>query len=363
MPRILHFFPAHEKKFERQARDFFNRPFLENEWRHLPKDEVDRFLIDGETSFIASFDWVIFHSAPFQIHALLSRCSEFSKVMIQFWGADYTSLLVDHRSLLQERTSTEFLSWLNLKNWNSGLLSERWFWSKQALRRTTYLDAISKAKAIGVLCGSVEAERFPKSMQEKRMNWFVNYSSGLDQHWNECSDETKATDVLLGNSSSMFNNHMDVIDRVRELHSFQGKVVIPLSYGPRHLARRLSSYAEENLGAKAIVLKEFLKVEDYFKLLDRCRFVVMGHLRQQAIGNLQWAFATGRTVYLWSESDVNRHLSQHGFHIRAIESIAKDGFVPLNDDQIHQNKAAFQRVMFNDFEEEMKAFFSPTVRR
>ena len=111
MPPILHFFPAHEKKFERQARDFFNRPFLENEWRHLHKDEVDRFLIDGETSFIASFDWVIFHSAPFQIHALLSRCSEFSKVMIQFWGVDYTSLLVDHRSVLQERTSTEFLSW------------------------------------------------------------------------------------------------------------------------------------------------------------------------------------------------------------------------------------------------------------
>ena len=363
MTRVLHFFPAHEKKFEPQAKRFFSRPFLENEWRTFDKQSVKRQEPEVAGQGVRGFDWVIFHSAPFYATDLIQKWSKSSRVVVQFWGSDYASHLIPSDRLLKPHTHRAFWTLSNPKNWNLAALKHRWYMIKSVSRKQAYLEALSSCDALGLGCGEVEAQWFPTHLQHKRMDWFVNYSSGSESSWNDDPVDDASEDVLLGNSAFMSNNHLDVIDQIQSRDNFEGRVVMPLSYGPNHVAHRVMDAAKNAFGNRAVGLRKFLPPEAYYTALEGCRFVVMGHMRQQAFGNLKWAFDTCRTIYLWRDSDMFQFFSENGFHIRAIESIVKEGFVPLNENQISQNKAAFQRVMFNDFEEEMKAFFSPAGPR
>ncbi|MEQ9583501.1 MAG: TDP-N-acetylfucosamine:lipid II N-acetylfucosaminyltransferase, partial [Arenibacter sp.] len=143
---------------------------------------------------------------------------------------------------------------------------------------------------------------------------------------NPIFDESQITlnigdNILLGNSASYSNNHLESIDLLSEMDLGNRHVIIPLSYGDKKYGEYINSYAKKKLEDKVICLMEFVPLEDYFKLLESCPIVIMNHLRQQAVGNIVPMLAKGSHVYLQLKSSLYQFLKENGFVVSSIDEV------------------------------------------
>jgi len=353
--KLLHFFPAKEKKFATQARLFFERDYLDNSWLYWSERELSAVdELDSDKTAL-TYDWVIFHSAPFKLIKTIKKISKKSRTIVQFWGGDYSTVLVPHSRLYSSKTRHEFWWKWNKGNFSMSFIRHRWYLAKGMLRRSRYLDAIGSCDCLCFLAGESEMKWLPGNFESKRTTWHVNYAYGNEKDWSDSFEaEYDGASILLGNSATLANNHVDVIELLSNTPSKPNQILIPLSYGIPEVQQRIESIASLNLAERARPLINFLPQKEYFHLLESVGFVIMGHMRQQALGNLYWAFFTKRTVYLWEESDLFGYFSKMDFEIRRIDSIEEKGLIGLREIEAEKNKRLVSRLVLNDFGRELE---------
>jgi hypothetical protein len=125
--------------------------------------------------------------------------------------------------------------------------------------------------------------------------------------------------ILLGNSASSFNNHLDTFKVIKKIKGYD-KIYLPLSYGDKTYASRIKQKALKLFGDKVIVLDTFLPFDDYQKIIQQCEFVIMNHKRQQAVGNIVQALYSGAHVYLNKYSPFYDFLKSNRFVISEINN-------------------------------------------
>lgn len=220
------------------------------------------------------------------------------------------------------------------------------------------MKAFANCERLSFACGDSEWKWMPRHYQNKRLSWFVNYSAGDANFWQtNMEGAVERNGVLIGNSAAPTNNHLDVLEELRRAPESPKNIIIPLSYGLSGIAKSVQKFAVLNFGSAVEPIVDFMPAQAYFDRLNRCEFVVMGHMRQQALGNLKWAFYTLRTVYLWEGSDVYEYLNAQGFVIRTIDSIEQRGLTPILTEELESNKALAKRNFLNFFEPEVLATF------
>lgn len=151
-------------------------------------------------------------------------------------------------------------------------------------------------------------------------------------------------DILIGNSATPSNNHLDVLLQMRGLDMIGRKIVLPLSYGDTAYAEAVADRALSLFGADQVeILRDWMPIADYNKVLDRCGIAVMNHVRGQAMGNISSMLYRGAKVYLRPENPYLELFDELG----AITHLIADGpfgaafFEPLSD----RDKATNERVM------------------
>jgi hypothetical protein len=353
--KVLHFFPANEQKFEAQARRFFQRKYLDNSWIYWSEHEK-KHVDQREAKRIAeNYDWVIFHSAPFKLARTIKKISKNSRTIVQFWGGDYSAVLTPQSKLYLPRTKQEFWREWKKENLSISFIRYRWYLAKGAFRRSRYLDALSLCHHLCFLAGESELKGLPSHLKAKCATWHVNYSSGNEMDWSvPFSSDYDSSNILVGNSATLTNNHVDIIELLSKMPNNLNQIFLPLSYGITEVQKRVNTIAAKKLGERARPLINFMPRKDYYELLDSVGFVIMGHLRQQALGNLQWAFFTKRTVYLWQDSVLFEHFSKMDFVIRSIDSIEELGLIGLNAEEAEKNKLLVSRLLLNDAGQELE---------
>lgn len=149
--------------------------------------------------------------------------------------------------------------------------------------------------------------------------------------------------ILLGNSASYENNHLDVWSKICDRVPSDVEVIVPLSYGIKTYADYLSKILG-NSGKKLRILLSFMPKEEYFSLLDSCSFAVFGVIRQQSMGNIYYCLQRGMKVFMYRDSLVYKALVDTGFVLFAIEDINEESFrQPLNDEQIRKNLESLRK--------------------
>ncbi|WP_055413236.1 TDP-N-acetylfucosamine:lipid II N-acetylfucosaminyltransferase [Nonlabens sp. YIK11] len=146
---------------------------------------------------------------------------------------------------------------------------------------------------------------------------------------------THGVNILLGNSASYTNNHMEIIDFLAAMDLSNRQVIIPLNYGDMDYALAVQSYAENKLGDIAYPLMDFLPFNEYQDLLASCSVVIMNHKRQQALGNIIQALYSGSKIVLRSESTVFKYLLENGFVIEDMDQLNLKSLD--HEDQIHNS--------------------------
>lgn len=171
-------------------------------------------------------------------------------------------------------------------------------------------DALCKIKGF-------KAEYFPWQYVSKKKNRAVVYPFVSDS----------ANAILLGNSATSTNNHIDICSLLKK-RKIKNTCVMPLSYGENYYKELLCSVIGDDKQFQ--LLLDFVPKDTYYKLLLSCRVGVFGHIRQQAMGNILTLIRQGSKVYLYKDSVAYKYLHREGFIVFTIE----DDFYPAHIEKL-----------------------------
>lgn len=142
--------------------------------------------------------------------------------------------------------------------------------------------------------------------------------------------------ILVGNSASVGNNHFDILEIIKKRKiEVEYKFLFPLNYGDELYGKAVFNSAVEYFGAdRVIALESFLPISDYMKLLNSCRVGIMGHMRQQALGNINLMLLNGAKIFMYKDSIVYKYYTSIGIKLYTIEDDLNldniNGLLPTN---------------------------------
>lgn len=126
--------------------------------------------------------------------------------------------------------------------------------------------------------------------------------------------------ILVNNSGSFTNNHLDVIHVLRKADVKGREIVFPMNYGfgKGVLLMKMLKYKDFG-GSHTVFLENILPIEEYWNLVRQTTHAVFGPLRQQALGNIFWCFAFGVKVFLYEDGVLYKQFIRDGFKVFSIE--------------------------------------------
>lgn len=127
------------------------------------------------------------------------------------------------------------------------------------------------------------------------------------------------TNILLGNSATPTNNHLEAIEKIKPFASKDVRIYCPLSYGDSKYANRIEEAGRAELGDKFVALKEWMAPEAYAQLLADIDIAVFNHNRQQGMGNIVALLGLGKTVYARSDTTSWAALVRLGVKMRDVD--------------------------------------------
>ncbi|XHR84730.1 MAG: TDP-N-acetylfucosamine:lipid II N-acetylfucosaminyltransferase [Gloeotrichia echinulata GP01] len=135
----------------------------------------------------------------------------------------------------------------------------------------------------------------------------IMYTSNIYKYIEESDNQNlhKSTiNIQIGNSASLNNNHLQLLD-ILELYKDKNiKIICPLSYGLETVKETVIEKGKKIFGEKFIPLTNFMPLEEYRKLQLTIDIAVFNHNQQEAMGNTISLLGMGKKVYIRS------HVSQ-----------------------------------------------------
>jgi len=122
-------------------------------------------------------------------------------------------------------------------------------------------------------------------------------------------------------------------------------IFVPLSYGEPHVMKKVSRAGYRRFGRQFKPLLEFLPKDEYNKIILKCGYVIMNHLRPQARGNIVTALWLGAKVFLNKETIYYKELQEKGLVIFPVSEIIDNpgrAFEKLSQSDIDNNR----RILF-----------------
>ncbi len=114
----------------------------------------------------------------------------------------------------------------------------------------------------------------------------------------------EGVNILLGNSADPSNNHIDALEKLRQFATENIQIYCPLSYGDAEYAKyakKVADYGKSIFGEKFNPLFEFMRFDEYKKLLAKIDVAVFNHKRQQGMGNITTLLGMGKKVFMRSD--------------------------------------------------------------
>lgn len=167
--------------------------------------------------------------------------------------------------------------------------------------------------------------------------------------------------ILIGNSASATNNHLDLLNELNRVNLRGRRIIIPLNYG----SKKYGDFIESNAcieGNEVVCLRDFLPRVEYFQLMGNCSYAIYGVLRQQAMGNIYHGLWDGIKIFLYKDSVVYKHLKNNNFIVFTIEDIdERQLLTPLTREEIKWNRNQYlilkekRNGIYNEVIEELLA--------
>lgn len=343
MKRIIHF--ANDEKFIDKAYDEFQQFDSEAEshftifsnssqLKHIKFNctvvDENYFKQPNVDVILNAYDLIIIHFLDTRYFELLKNKKVKTKILWVGWGGDYYWLIntLLGFSIYKELTGKQ----LGVKD-NFLLKILKRFKNRvkvQLLNRIDYFSPVLEEDFLLI-------KKNYRGFIPKYVPW--NYGN-LEDHY--ISDMPRLGDaILLGNSATATNNHFDLLRIVTKLNLQHKKIIIPLSYGDKGYKDQLKTFLNQQgyNGENVVLLEDFLSHQEYNDIVSECSIVFMGHIRQQAMGNVISLLYAGARMFFFKDSIVYRYLIKNGIIAHSYEELTKNvNLLELNlDEEIIDN--------------------------
>jgi len=133
--------------------------------------------------------------------------------------------------------------------------------------------------------------------------------------------QNSGSNISIGNSATYANNHLDVLKIIAKTNLEEGcEIILPLSYGDDMAYKYLVEESfKSSFGSAVNVLGSFLPLDKFNTIIKSCGFVILNHVRQQALGNVFLCLINGGKVFLNKDGFVYKELSEMGIKVYKIE--------------------------------------------
>ncbi|MEL6972965.1 MAG: TDP-N-acetylfucosamine:lipid II N-acetylfucosaminyltransferase [Bacteroidota bacterium] len=256
---------------------------------------------------IESADWVVLHGMNATWAKLLEANVDLNRILYIVWGAEvYSNKLIYQRELYGPKTKQlkAALAWRDRLDFSKNVKGfvKKAIYGKKVDKEEEWkknADALKKIRRVGI----VLREEFELYQELGILQDAAHYQRlayyPIEYFTKNINLELRpGSNILIGNSSALSNNHLEVFDML-ELRSANDRIiVVPLSYGPPIAAAKITAAGKAKFGQQFQALTDFLPLDEYTRLLQSCGIVIMNHYRQQAIGNVLSAVFLGAKVYL-----------------------------------------------------------------
>lgn len=140
--------------------------------------------------------------------------------------------------------------------------------------------------------------------------------------------DQSAPNILVGNSATATNNHLELFEHLRDRVDLAGRqLIVPLSYGDSAYREAISKIGRSLFGQRFVPLVDFMPRQRYIGLLQSCGHVMMNHVRQQAFGNLVISGLLGAKLHLNDSCPLYSWLGNQGV---PVEVIGRGDLTPLS---------------------------------
>lgn len=312
----------------------------ETEIKHIKQTDKIKLVVFNSTEYhdllmrLPAYSAIVVHGLffPWQEQIILSA-PENIKIAWVCWGGEIYS----RKELLSHflERQTKWIYWkkqikriIRLKT----LIGKEFFVNKKTFQRIDFC-----------LSDMPEEYEYVKHFCKSSMEylWYNYYS--IEETLGELKYEyVRGSNILIGNSCSLENNHLDVFNLLKKINLQQRKIIVPLSYGSNWLYSILICKGEKYFKENFIPLNDFLDRKSYNKILCTCPIMIMNHIRPQAQGNIITGLWLGAKVYLNNKSITYSYFKKLGIHIFSIENDLnpsnRKALLPLEKEKVEQNR-------------------------
>ena len=294
-----------------------------NSYLNLNKDKIQAIVFHGLNE---EYKWEIINKYYRKI-----------KLHWFFWGTDGYLLPSMRKGLLKKKTKKLKIEKTNFKFWmykvynNNGIynflyLKIRNLLKKEKLYFQKFEDSLMKLSSISAIPD--DFEKLKKATKISIKNFSVNIGSIDSILIDKIKiDKIKiGNNILLGNSISLENNHLDAFDSLKKFDLSERKILVPLSYGESFegLQSHLISVGHSMFGKnKFMPITDFMNRMEYNELLSSCSVAILNHNKQHAWGNILTLLYLGIKVFLNEKNPLYTYLTNLNIVVFEMNSLSQ----------------------------------------
>jgi hypothetical protein len=290
------------------------------------------------------------------------------------WGGDYYDLLPGGEVALYGEKTKELLQQISAPR--EGEMRSAFRYMKDALKsvfssskRHDVVDKSSLIKRVDYFSAPIpEDYQLLKSAlgQQFRAEYAqLNYGS-VEGVFVRGGCGAGGGDILLGNSATATNNHLEMLEKLSLIDLGNRKVLAPLSYGSPEYGDEIEKHGRRLLGRNFFPIRNYMPLDEYNQLITSCSIVIMNHRRQQALGNIGAMLCRGAKVFLDEDNVVYQFFKRKGAYVFSVNEIVERGieaFASLSDSEKKRNIEVINEVWGHDIVIENARVFVDRMRR
>lgn len=288
-------------------------------------------------------DVLVVHFLTKYAATMIKAAGETTRVVWSGWGGDYYYLIDGSENSLHGPETRAILK--SLDNSGFGKLKHLLEPLKSVYRyRTRILPVLRRVDFFSSPLPNEFAllkEKFNGNFHAK----FVQLNYGSVEANFVVGNVVNNGNILIGNSATPSNNHVEAFGIVQRLDLSDRKVIVPLSYGNPRYRDAVLKAGQSMLGDRFEPILDFVPLAKYNDILSTCTLAIMNHYRQQALGNIGALLYQGRKVYLNANNAAYHFLRDRGAQIFDIADLGRGQekpFEPLDPATVKRNRQVME---------------------
>jgi len=301
---------------------------------------------------LAAYDVVFIHYMNQMDLFLISQTPKNVRFVWCGWGVDYYDLITqgDRTALLKPRTKELFCRQMELRKSTPLVKMKQFIKGLFGYDKMNKIEIINNRVSYFVPVIEEDYELVKKSIPEFRPS-YISWNNGTleDDMIRDFKDEVvSGRNILLGNSASYENNHLDAFDLIKKQKLDGRKIIAPLSYGDAFYREKIITYGKQYFGEGFFPLVDFLPIDQYLDIIKSCSYVLMNHLRQQGLGSIISMLYMGAKVFLDKKNPVYHFFKKQGAHIFTLDDFDSELRSKLKMPEIEKNRDILRKRWSRD---------------